>query len=120
MTALTTTSLPYNNLTGAMSAPQGVARFSSMISGLDEDSRTLASILVRTLFILGLGALGILAVTGQPPLLLLPLALFLFFGSCMQWRHPRSARAHAERGPSSGCALSFAPGGPFCGYEDKA
>jgi hypothetical protein len=36
--------------------------------------------------ILALGAVGIIAISGQFPWFLLPLGVFLFFASCLPWR----------------------------------
>jgi len=62
-------------------------------SNLDADSRDMLSVLGRTLFFLSLGTVAVVAMTGQLPLFFLPLGLFLFFGSALQWRQTHSARA---------------------------
>lgn len=62
-------------------------------SNLDADSRDMLSVLGRTLFFLSLGTVAVVAMTGQLPLFFLPLGLFLFFGSTLQWRQTHPARA---------------------------
>lgn len=58
---------------------------------LDPETRDVLSILGRTLFFLGLGTVAVVAVTGKLPLFFVPLGLFLFFGSAVQWRQSRRA-----------------------------
>ena len=70
---------------------------------LDPETRDVLSILGRTLFFLGLGTVAVVAVTGQLPLFFVPLGLFLFFGSALQWRQSRRADERAVR---LGCGAS--------------
>ena len=58
---------------------------------LDPETKDVLSILGRTLFFLGLGTVAVVAVTGKLPLFFVPLGLFLFFGSALQWRQSRRA-----------------------------
>jgi hypothetical protein len=51
-----------------------------------EDEKTLLSVFCPVLGILALGAVGIIAISGQFPWFLLPLGVFLFFASCLPWR----------------------------------
>jgi hypothetical protein len=68
----------------------------SVRSGFDAETRAMLSILGRTLYLLALGSIGVVFITGQPPLFLFPLALFLFFGSCLQWRQSSHLQARVE------------------------
>jgi len=86
MTALTTAGMSLSSETlGTTARPTGMS-VDSIHSGLDADTQALRSIFGRTLYLLGLGTIGVVAITGQPPLFFIPFALFLFFGSCLQWR----------------------------------
>jgi hypothetical protein len=51
-----------------------------------EDEKTLLSVFCPVLGILALGAVGIIAISGQFPWFLLPLGVFVFFASCLPWR----------------------------------
>lgn len=103
MTALSTTTSRFSGQTGILTDRQFGTSSNSVLSKLDGDTRDVLSILGRTLFVLGLGAVGVVAITGQPPLFFLPLALFLFFGSCLQWRQTAALRpACANSGNGSG------------------
>jgi len=63
------------------------------LGGLDVEQKGMLEILGRTFFLLALGALAILVVSGDFPWFLLPLGLFLFFGCCLSWRlEPREGR----------------------------
>lgn len=120
MTALATSSMTLRNQFGGASARTAGSSFDSGLSGLDSETRALLSIFGRTLFLLGLGSAGVVAITGQPPLFFIPLALFLFFGSCLQWRQPSDTRASSEGMRSTGLVASSARSQPFTGYDDKA
>jgi len=52
----------------------------------DKDANELLSVLCPVLGILALGAVAIIAISGQFPWFLLPLGVFLFFASCLPWR----------------------------------
>lgn len=67
--------------------------YASAESNLDADTRDMISVLGRTLFFLSLGTVAVVAFAGQLPLFFLPLGLFLFFGSALQWRQTHPARA---------------------------
>ena len=54
--------------------------------GTTRDANELLSVLCPVLGILALGAVAIIAVSGQFPWFLLPLSVFLFFASCLPWR----------------------------------
>jgi hypothetical protein len=120
MTALTTTTMPLNSQSSGTTARSLATSVDSIRSGLDADTRALLSILSRTLYLLGLGTVGVVAITGHPPLFFVPFALFLFFGSCLQWRQATNARALAEGKRSDAVSVSSTRREPFCGYEDKA
>jgi len=120
MTTLTAATMPINSQYPETTARPLVTSVDSIRSGLDADTRALLSIFSRTLYILGLGTIGVLAITGQPPLFFLPLALFLFFGSCLQWKQSANTRARAEGSQSETVTASSVRDEPFCGYEDKA
>jgi len=80
---------------------------------LDADSREMLSILGRALFLLSLGTVAVVAMTGQLPLFFLPLGLFLFFGSVLQWRQRHPARVHTTRQMHEGSvAAQEAPNRP--------
>jgi hypothetical protein len=112
--------MPLNSQSLGTTARPLATSVDSIRSGLDADTRALLSILSRTLYLLGLGTIGVVAITGQPPLFFIPLALFLFFGSCLQWRQPAHARARAEGNESEIVAASSVNHEPFCSYEDNA
>lgn len=57
-----------------------------VVGHLDAEQRAMLGILGRTFFLLALGALAIVIVSGDFPWFLLPLGLFLFFGCCLSWR----------------------------------
>lgn len=120
MTASTTASMPLSNQTEGTLARTLDASFDSLLSGLDSDTRALLSILAQTLFLLGLGTAGVVAITGQPPLFFIPLALFLLFGICLQWRQPSHTRVSIEGIRSTSLDASSARNQPFTGYDDKA
>ena len=54
--------------------------------GTTRDANELLSVLCPVFCILALGAVAIIAVSGQFPWFLVPLSVFLFFASCMPWR----------------------------------
>jgi hypothetical protein len=120
MNASTTATIPLNSLSSEATASPLATSVNSIRSGLDADNRVLLSILSRTLYILVLGTIGVVASAGQPPLFFIPLALFLTFGSCLQWRRSANARARAEGNQSENVTASSVRDEPFCGYEDKA
>lgn len=120
MTALTTATMPLKSQSLETTARPLATLVGSIGSGLDADTRGLLSISSRTLFILGLGTIGVVSITGQPPLFFIPLALFLFFGSALQWRQSASARARVKGDQSETVTASSVRHEPFCGYEDKA
>jgi hypothetical protein len=120
MTASTTATMPLNSLSAGATARPLATSVDSIRTGLDADARELLSVLSRTLYLLGLGTIGTLAITGQPPLFLISLALFLFFGSCMQWGRSANPRARAEGNQSEIVTATSVRDEPFCGYEDKA
>jgi hypothetical protein len=120
MNATPTATMPLNSQSSVSTARPLATSVDSIWTGLDADTRELLSVLGRTVYLLGLGTIGVVAVTGQPPLFFIPLALFLLFGSCMQWRPFASARARAKVARSETVAASSARHEPFCGYEDKA
>ena len=64
---------------------------------LDPETKDMLSILGRTLFFLGLGTVAVVAATGKLPFFFVPLGLFLFFGSALQWRQSTHAHAGATR-----------------------
>ncbi len=57
-----------------------------VVGHLDAEQRAMLDVLGRTFFLLALGALAIVTVSGDFPWFLLPLGLFLFFGCCLSWR----------------------------------
>lgn len=120
MTTLTATKTPFNRQSGRVPARRFSAPFDSVRSGLDSDTRALLSVLGRTLYLLGLGTIGVVAVTGQPPLFFLPLALFLFFGSCLQWRQSNQSRVRGDLRLSVGLPTSSMRSGPLADYNDIA
>lgn len=86
------------------------------IADLDADSKDLISILGRTLFLLGLGSIAAVAVTGQLPLFFLPLGVFLLFGSVLQWRQldpaqPPAPHQHRDSAATSNQAQHEMPRG---------
>lgn len=99
---------------GPLYAPTG--------SNLDDDSREMLSILGRALFFLSLGTVAVVAVTGQLPLFFLPLGLFLFFGSVLQWRQPHTTRVRTTRQNYERFAMATkgAPNEPRTRYTDGA
>jgi hypothetical protein len=82
MTALSTTRSRFSDQTGIATDRQFGTSINSVLSQLDSDTLDLLSILGRTLFLLGLGTVGVVAITGQPPLFFLPLALFPTASEC--------------------------------------
>jgi hypothetical protein len=91
----------------------------SFRSRLDADTLTLLSIFGRTMYLLGLGTIGIVTITGQPPLFLLPLALFLFFVSCLQRRNADTRSPDLVRIESDQSGGSSVPNAPLV-YHDLA
>jgi hypothetical protein len=120
MTALTAAKMPLSSQTIGTTANQLSASVDCISSGLDADPRALLSIFGRTLYLLGFGTIGVVAITGQPPLFFIPLALFLFFGSCLQWRQPSRVRARAEERQLETVAASSVRREPFAVYDDKS
>jgi hypothetical protein len=112
--------MPLNSQSSDTTARSLATSVDSIRSDLDADDRALLSILNRTLYLLGLGTIGVVAITGQPPLFFIPLALFLLFGSSLQWRQSAKARARAEGRQSVTVTAPSVRHEPFCGYEDKA
>jgi len=121
MTTLSTTAkLPFNTHSHSLytSLPN---RFADAIaSSFDSDARAMISIFGRTLFLLGLGTIGIVATTGQPPLFFLPLALFLFAMSAMQWGRPAKVRVSDKREKEAVCMNSPKTSKMVVGYDDMA
>lgn len=120
MIAMNTATMPLESqYTGTSAHPLGTS-VESLRSGLDTDTRALLSIFGRTLYLLGLATIGVVAITGLPPLFFMPLALFLFFGSCLQWRQASRVRACPQGRQTETDAASPARHDPFVVYEDKA
>ena len=94
MTALSTTKAYLNpNPNLAATGKSGLA-YTPIRVNIDSETREILSMLGRTLFLLGLGTVGIVAITGKFPLFFLPLGVFLFFASCLPWRQtPRDRPA---------------------------
>ena len=97
MTALHTKKLLRNTGSNLAAAGRASRLVASLPYRVDADTRGILAILGRTLFLLALATTGVLTITGQPPLFLLPLALFLFFGTFLDWKQPRPAAARAKR-----------------------
>ena len=97
MTALSTTQTFVATPSDLTIAGKLVPLYAPAASNLDDDDREMLSILGRTLFFLSLGTVAVVAMTGQLPLFFLPLGLFLFFGSVLQWRLPVPARVRTAR-----------------------
>jgi hypothetical protein len=114
MTTLTATKRPLISDFSKRSAGTLRPPLASFRSRLDADTLTLLSIFGRTLYLLGLGTIGVVAITGQPPLFFLPLALFLFFVGCLRFgnsdaRSPSPDLARIESGQAGGSSAFSAP-----------
>ena len=113
MTALSTTQTFVATPSDLTIAGTLVPLYAPAASNLDDDDREMLSILGRTLFFLSLGAVAVVAMTAQLPLFFLPLGLFLFFGSVLQWRQPHRARVRTTRQMHEGSvAAQEAPNRP--------
>ena len=92
MTALSTTEGYVTTPSALTKAAKLGCRYGPAEPNLDTESREMLSILGRTLFFLSLGTVAVVAITGQLPLFFLPMGLFLFLGSALQWRQTRPRR----------------------------
>ena len=120
MTALTTAKTMLDSQNTDTIANPLSSTANSVRSALDSETRAFLSVLGRTLFLLGLGTIGVVAITGQPPLFFVPLAVFLFFVSCLQWRQPSPARAYAEGDTTDAVTTSSVRRESRAVYEGKA
>ena len=121
MTALSTTQTFVATPSALTRAAKLGSRYASAESNLDAESREMLSILGRTLFFLSLGTVAVVAITGQLPLFFLPLGLFLFFGSALQWRQTHPARVGTTQQKYEGSVASKeVPDEPRIRYTDAA